>query len=201
MKPTTIIILAVVLVACLAVALLTSNIFTTTPPEKAEPGQVELFTPAIGKVTQLTVQGPSGTISFHRQGEKWRIVKPFDAAADSLSVNQLADAIRDIKGAKAADVGDQTTGLAAPKWTVTLTDDKNATHKLSVGLPRPMQAAQTYVRADDGKQAYVADVDLAVKLGKPSPDVGPYLDFCHVLYLYRHAVLIHFQDGFLYVSG
>ena len=168
MKPTTIIVLAAVLVACLAMALLTSNIFTTTPPAKAEPGQVELFTPAIGKVTQLTVQGPSGTISFQRQGEKWRIVKPFDAAADSLSVNQLADAFRDIKGAKAADVNDQTTGLAAPKWTVTLTDDKNATHKLMVGLPRPMQAAQTYVRADDGKQAYVADVDLAVKLGKPA---------------------------------
>jgi hypothetical protein len=167
MKPTTIIILAAVLVACLAVALLTSGIFTPTPPEKAEPGQVELFTPAVGKVTELTVRGPAGTISFRKQGENWRLVKPFDAAADSFSVNQLADAVKDIKGAKAADVNDQTTGLAAPKWTVTLTDDKNATHKLSVGLPRPMQAAhQTYVRADDGKQVYVADVDLAAELGK-----------------------------------
>ena len=168
MKPTTIIILAALLVACLAVALLTSDIFTTTPPEKAESGQVNLFTPAVGKVAELTVQGPSGTISFRKQGENWRIVKPFDAAADSSSVNQLADAIKDIKGVKAADVDDQTTGLADPKWTVTVTDDKNATHKLMVGLPRPMRAAQTYVRADDGKQAYVTDVDLAAKLGKPS---------------------------------
>jgi hypothetical protein len=170
MKPTTIIILAAVLVACLAGALLTSDIFTTTPAPKAETGQVNLFTPAVGKVAQLTVQGASGTMNFRRQGDTWRIVKPIDAAADSLSVNQLADAIKDIKGAEAADVDDQTTGLAAPKWTVTVTDDKGATHKLVVGLPRPMQAGQTYVRPDDSKQAYVADVDLAAKLGKPAGD-------------------------------
>jgi hypothetical protein len=170
MKPTTIIILAAVLVACLAGALLTSDIFTTTPAQKAETGQVNLFTPAVGMVAQLTVQGTSGTMSFRRQDETWRIVKPIDAAADSLSVNQLADAIKDIKGAKATDVDDQTTGLAAPKWTVTVTDGKGATHKLMVGLPRPMQAGQTYVRPDDSKQAYVVDVDLAAKLGKPSGD-------------------------------
>jgi hypothetical protein len=170
MKPTTIIILAAVLVACLAGALLTSNIFTTTPVQKAESGQASLFTPAVGKVTQLTVQDASGTMSFRKQDETWRIVKPFDAAADSFSVNQLADAIKDIKGAEAADVDDQTTGLAAPKWTVTVTDDKNATHKLIVGLPRPMQAGQTYVRPDDSKQVYVVDVDLAAKLGKPAGD-------------------------------
>jgi len=170
MKPTTIIILAAVLVACLAVALLTSEIFTTTPPQKADLGPVNLFTPAIGKVSQLTVQGPAGTISFRRQGENWRIVKPFAAAADAFSVNQIADAIKDIKGAKADDVDDRTTGLAAPKWIVTVADDKDGTHKLAVGLPRPMQAGQTYVRPDDGKQAYVADVDLAAKLGKQAGD-------------------------------
>jgi len=168
MKPTTIIILAAVLVACLAGALLTSGIFTTTPAPKAETGQVNLFTPAVGKVAQLTVQGASGTMSFRKQDETWRIVKPIDAAADAFSVNQLVDAIKDIKGAEATDVDDQTTGLAAPKWTVTVTDDKNATHKLVVGLPRPMQAGQTYVRPDDSKQAYVVDVDLAAKLGKPA---------------------------------
>jgi hypothetical protein len=170
MKPTTIIILAAVLVACLAGALLTSGIFTTTPAPKAETGQANLFTPAVGKVTQLTVQGASGTMSFRKQDDTWRIVKPIDAAADAFSVNQLVDAIKDIKGAEATDVDDQTTGLAAPKWTVTVTDDKNATHKLVVGLPRPMQAGQTYVRPDDSKQAYVVDVDLAAKLGKPSGD-------------------------------
>ena len=168
MKPTTIIILAAVLVACLAGALLTSGIFTTTPAPKAETGQVNLFTPAVGKVAQLTVQGASGTMSFRKQDDTWRIVKPIDAAADAFSVNQLVDAIKDIKGAEATDVDDQTTGLAAPKWTVTVTDDKNATHKLVVGLPRPMQAGQTYVRPDDSKQAYVVDVDLAAKLGKPA---------------------------------
>ena len=170
MKPTTIIILAAVLVACLAVAMLTSNIFTTTVTLEVNKGAESLFTPAVGKVTQLTVQDASGTMSFRKQDETWRIVKPFDAAADSFSVNQLADAIKDIKGAEAADVDDQTTGLAAPKWTVTVTDDKNATHKLIVGLPRPMQAGQTYVRPDDSKQVYVVDVDLAAKLGKPAGD-------------------------------
>ncbi len=170
MKPTTIIILAVVLVACLAVALLTSDLFTSTATLEVKSASASLFTPAIGKVTQLTVQGPSGTISFSKQGGSWRIVKPFDAAADSSSVDQLADAIKDIKGAEAKDVDDQTTGLASPKWTVTVTDDKNAAHKLIVGLPRPMQAGQTYIRVDDGKQAYVADADLAAKLAKPVSD-------------------------------
>ena len=170
MKSTTIIVLAAVVLICLVAALLTSDVFTSTPPEKPAAEATALFTPAIGKVAKLTVQGPTGTLAFVRTDGKWRITEPIDAAADDFSVNQLVDAVKDIKATKAEDVDEKTTGLASPKWTVTITDDKVAAHKLLVGLPRPLQADQTYVRTADSKTAYIADVDLAAKLSKPVSD-------------------------------
>ncbi len=170
MKPTTIIILGALLVACLAVAIFTSDIFTGPEPDKQTNDAAELFKPALGKVTQLTVQSDSGKSSFHRQGDKWRIVEPIDAQADTFAVDGLADAIKGIKAAEAEDVSDETTGLAKPKWIVTVTDDAGVTHKLMVGRARPMKSDQTYVRPNNSKKAFVAKLDLAAKLDKPLSD-------------------------------
>lgn len=170
MKPTTIIILGALLVACLAAAIFTSDIFTGPEPKKQTDDAAELFKPTLAKVTQLTVQGDSGKRSFRRQGDKWRIVEPIDAQADTFEVNGIADAVKAIKAAEAKDVGDATTGLDKPRWTVTLTDDAGVTHKLMVGRARPMKADQTYVRPDDSRKAFVAKLDLAAKLDKPLSD-------------------------------
>ncbi len=170
MKPTTIIILGALLVVCLVVALFTSDIFTGPEPDKQADDVAELFTPALGKVTQLTVQGDSGKSSFRRQGDKWRIVEPIDVPANTFEVNALADAVKAIKAAEAENVGDETTGLDKPKWTVTVTDDAGVAHKLMVGKARPMKSDQTYVRPNDSKKAFVAKLDLAAKLDKPLSD-------------------------------
>ena len=170
MKPTTIIILGALLVVCLAVALFTSDIFTGPEPDKQTDDTAELFKPALARVTQLTVQGDSGKRSFRRQGDKWRIVEPIDAPADTFEVNGLADSLKAIKATEATDVSDETTGLDKPRWTVTVTDDAGATHRLLVGRARPMKADQTYVRPNDSKKAFVAELDLAAKLDKPLSD-------------------------------
>ena len=167
MKPTTIIILGALLVACLAVAILTSDIFTGPEPDKQSDEAAELFDPALGKVTQLTVQGSSGKRSFHKKGDKWRIIEPINAPADAFEVDGLADAVKGIKAAEAKNVTDETTGLAEPRWTLTITDDAGVTHRLLVGRARPMKSDQTYVRPDDSKKAFVAELDLAAKLDKP----------------------------------
>ena len=166
MKPTNIIVFALILVACIVAALLTSDIFTTEPEKADQTGPAALFEPAPGRITAVSIQGAAREIALTRQDDKWRITQPFNAPADTFAVDQLVDTVKDIKGTKAGEVSNATTGLATPKWTVTLTDEKGGQFKLLVGLPRPLQPEQTYVRIADKGEVYVVVENLAERLGK-----------------------------------
>lgn len=171
MKPTTIIVLAVVLGACLAAALLSSDLFAPEKTDDTDEGPAALFDPAPGRILGVKIVGQDQTLVLARQGEKWRLVEPVDAAADAFSVNQIVDTVKDIKASEARDVDDETTGLGSPRWTVTLTDDKGAEHTLLVGAPRPLQPQQTYVRPGGSKASYIAAVDLADRLAQSAGDL------------------------------
>ena len=171
MKPITTIVLAVLLVVCIVVALFTSDLFTPSKPKDGdEVKRQDVFDPAPGKPVKLVIDGRNGHFAFEKADDKWRIAEPVQAKAEDWRVNDVADALKDLKGRPAEGVGDETTGLDKPVWTVTLTDDKQKVHKLLVGRPRPMKSSETYVRPAGGKTTYIADVDFASKLDKPLSD-------------------------------
>ncbi len=169
MKPKTAIILAALLVLCIAFALFRGDLFTSPKPE--EPGQEQkLFEPAPGKCVALTIEGKAQKMAFKKVDDVWRMVEPIRAKAEDWPVNDVADAFKDLKGRPAGDVGSETTGLDKPLWKVTIVDDKKASYRLLVGRPRPMQSSQTYVRPAKSEQDFIVDVDFAYKLNKPLSD-------------------------------
>jgi hypothetical protein len=167
MKPKTTIILALLLLVCLAMALFTSDLFTPAKKTDHQAKKQAIFESTPGKIVELTVAGPEGKIAFQQADGNWRITQPIAAKADTYKVNEIADALKDLKGSVAEGVGNDTTGLDKPLWTVTAVDDKKATFGLEVGRTRPMKEDQTYVRVPGGRQTFVADVDFARKLNRP----------------------------------
>ena len=170
MKPKTAIVLAVLLVACIALALFTGDLFTPSKPDDEQAAEKQLFDPAPGKCVELTIEGKTGRMVFRKTDDAWRMIEPIRAKAEDWPVNDVADSFKDLKGHPAGDVGSETTGLDKPLWTVTMVDDKKVSHRLLVGRPRPMQSSQTYVRPAKGKQDFIVKVDFASKLSKPLKD-------------------------------
>ena len=170
MKPKTTIILVVLVVVCIALALFTSDLFTPRKPEEGEALKQDLFEPAPGKCVKLAIEGKNGSFVFEKVGDAWRIAEPISAKAENWRVDDVADAFKDLEGRPVEDVGDETTGLDKPIWTVTATDDKKKAHTLLVGRPRPMKSNQTYVRPAGSKKTFVAEVDFAYKLDKRLSD-------------------------------
>ena len=164
MKPKTAIVLGVLLVACIVLALCTGDLFRSPKGDDEQAEKQSLFDPAPAKPVELTIEGKGGKVAFKKTDDAWRIVEPIEARAEDWRVNEVADALKDLKGRAAEDVGDETTGLDKPVWTVTIVDDKQTTHRLLVGRPRPMKSDQTYVRPAGATETFVADMDFAGKL-------------------------------------
>ncbi len=168
MKPKTTIVLGVLLLACVVLALFSGDLFTSSkkPDDDAQAKEEKLFDPAPGKAVRLTLEGKTGSFVFRKEGDEWRILQPIRAKADKWDVDSIADAVKDLKGYVAEGVGNETTGLDKPLWTVTVVDEKDKTFRVLVGRPRPMKDNETYVRLGGSKQVHVAKVDLAYKLNK-----------------------------------
>lgn len=171
MKPKTTIILAGLLLAFIVYALFISGIFDGSKPEK-EPATQEqaIFEPAPGMWVKLTVEGKGGTFVFEKDGDDWRILQPVRAKAEKWRVDDIADPLKDLKGRPVEGGDAEPSGLATPRWTLTAVDDKNVTHKLLVGNPRPLEKDQTYVRPAGSDKTFLAKVDFAYKLDKTLGD-------------------------------
>jgi hypothetical protein len=170
MKPKTTIVLAALLLVCIVLALFTSDLFDGSDadgPDQAK--DVDVFDPACGKPVKLTIEGKGSTFVFEKTGDNWKILEPVAAGAQNWRVDEVADAVKGLKG-RPVDEADETTSLAKPIWTITAVDDKKRTHKLLVGRPRPMQTDQTYVRPVGSDKTFLVKVKFAEKLDRPLSD-------------------------------
>jgi len=172
MKPKTTIVLAVLLGVCIVLALFSSDLFSPAkPPDEETAADKPLFDPKPGKAATLRIESARGQFAFEKTDDKWRITEPIAAKAEKWRVDDVADVFKDLKARPASDdVDDDDAGLAAPRWTVTMTDEKGKAYKLLVGNPRPMASDETYVRPAGSKQTFLAKVDFAYKLDKSLSD-------------------------------
>ena len=169
MKPKTIIVLSVILVLCVGfIVIRKSGLFKGKPAETQAPAAKDVLAQKVGEPRKLTIAAADGTtLAFEKSGPDWRIVQPVSAKAESWKISQVADSLKDLKGDPADQIGDDVTGLDKPLWTLTLVDDKGASHVLEVGRPRPLDKSKTYVRAKGSKQVFVVSRDYADDLRRP----------------------------------
>ena len=173
MKPKTTIILLVIVGVCIALALLSGDLFGPGKPKDTHAEKQDLFKGAPGAPVQVTLTGKTGTFAFRKDGDDWRITEPIDAKAVTWRVDDVADSLKGLQGLPAEDAADDLTGLGSPLWTITVVYDKQgkaATRSLLVGRPRPLHSDQTYVRPAGGKQTFVVETDFADKLDKSLSD-------------------------------
>ncbi|MFA6135089.1 MAG: DUF4340 domain-containing protein [Phycisphaerae bacterium] len=171
MKPKTMIVLLVVLVACVIFVTLQSSyrgVKQINGPTNESPRQM-VFSPVPAGVKELVVTAADGgKLAFVRDGNAWRIVEPIVARADATRVNDLANSLIDLRTPQEAEALDvQTAGLNKPLWTIKLTDASGKVYTLEVGQHVAMgKGDRTFVRADGGKPT-VVDYDFKTRLTQP----------------------------------
>jgi len=173
MKPRTVIILSVVLLALVGLVLVRyAGLFG--------PGNGEdvVFDRTFEDVNAVEiVEGPDDMVALARDDAGWRLVQPVQAEADAIAVNRLLSTLGNLKVIKAFSAddppGDALTGLDAPRWTVRVTDN-DGPHTLRIGRRAAVLGGgeQTYVRRDraDGTPGpvFAVEDDLDVLLERPA---------------------------------
>jgi len=176
MKSKTTVFLIVALTACIAyVAIWRGGLAVSPDPNPLPDNTGALFTEPPGKPVELTVTSQTGRkIKFRVDSAGWRIVEPIETAAIDDRVRALVDTLVSIACIQRYEPTDPNapeagvTGLAAPRWTVTLTDDRQKTYGLEVGLHVPLSGkTRTYVRLSADKRICVAAGDLTSELSHP----------------------------------
>ncbi|HOD82803.1 MAG: hypothetical protein BWX88_04685 [Planctomycetes bacterium ADurb.Bin126] len=169
MKPKTIIILGVLLLLCVGLIVVRKSGLLDKKQPATQPSAIrDVLAQKVGEARHLTIAAADGTtLAFEKSGEDWRIVQPVRGKAESWRVSSLADSLKDLQGEAVSDVAGEVTGLDKPRWTLTLVDDKGVSHGLEIGLPRPLESGQTYVRPKGGQQVFVVKRDFGSDLRKP----------------------------------
>lgn len=171
MKSKTAIILIVALAAC--VAYLALHHLAKQAPEKA-PESKELFASKPDTITKLTITDRNGSVlEFSGKDDQWSITKPVKAKAESWQVSSL---VRDLSSLEYQHVyragsteapGTDLTGLDAPRWKVTLTDQSDKTYQLSIGRDVSLSGGEkAYVQAGENKDVFVVAMNMEKRLGK-----------------------------------
>ena len=176
MKSKTTVFLIVALMACIAYVVIWRGGLFPPPDRSPLPDSTQaLFAEKPGKAVELTITSQAGEqIKLRAEAGDWRIVEPIAAPAIDDRIRALVDMLLSItclqryeptdSGAPAADV----TGLETPQWTITLTDDRQQTCGLEVGLHVPLSGkTRTYVRVSGDKRICVARVDLTAAMSRP----------------------------------
>lgn len=163
---TTFVLVAVLLICTGYVVYFHTDLFRPAPAEDANK-EKPLFGEALGAAKSLEITDGDGKRIVFRKDEFWRIAEPIRAKAEGWKVDQVYDAVKDLKGRAADDVGTDLTGLDKPLWTLTLTDEENVTRTLRVGRPRVLQSEQTYVSPGTTPKAWVVRENFASKLTRP----------------------------------
>lgn len=169
MKPTTTIVLFLLLAGCVG--------FVAWPhlfPEKT--GDEEVTSKAVfeklGEISRITVTASDGGLmAFVKTGEDWKIIEPVTAGADSFAVRDIIDKLKGIEFItdKSSDrVGSDITGLDKPGWILTVADDTGNEYELQIGHQVPLGNGKTYVSA--GGRVLVVDVNFTSVLSRPLSD-------------------------------
>lgn len=150
------------------------------PPSRTEP--VFDPEPETDTITRVVLERPDEPrIVFARVEpdddvtgpQKWRIVEPLSARADSAQVNSMCRTFLTLRSRtrlgpdllSAADAG-----LEPPAATLTFADDQGKEHKLEIGKQAVM-STDTYVRAAGAEVIHVANRDLLPMIKKEIGDL------------------------------
>jgi len=179
MKPKTVVILVLILVACaIYIVAAHTDLFKRAKPTDGEAADKRVFAEAPGPAVGLSITADRGTqITFAKRDGDWWIVKPIEARADRNAVADVVGIFRGLRYDKALagdkEPADATTGLDRPLWTLTLTDEADKTYTLAIGNVVALREGESYVRAGDDDRALVIAMDFADRLDKT---VGEFRD-------------------------
>ncbi|MCD4699315.1 MAG: DUF4340 domain-containing protein, partial [Phycisphaerae bacterium] len=128
----------------------------------------------VGEVQRLVLERHGAeTIVFVRRDGKWHITEPIDSPVTDWAVEAIVTNVTNLRYIhKYAEDDpdcprDDLTHLSAPQQSVTLTDEKNRTCTIRIGLEAPPPpAGRTYVQLAGDKHVYVVEADLQTALGK-----------------------------------
>jgi len=176
MKSRTTVLLILALVACLAYIVMRpdrqSGDDPNPPAETAEP----LLGDAPKPPAVVSITAQSGQkIEFRADDSGWRIAEPISAPAINARVASLVEEIVSIKrlgryessDPKAPDAG--VTGLAKPRWTVTISGPGSEAVTLRIGQAVPLSGkAKTYVRVSGDQRICIAGGDPSQMLSRPA---------------------------------
>ncbi len=145
---------AVLLAALVAVALMLR--FGPDPSGDDNPeATAPVWSVEEAKVVRVEVVRASGRLVVERDGEKWKVLEPFDYPADTRVVEALVSELSAIDKGVPMDGDKADFGLADPPLAeVTLTLEGGETRQLKVGHPATV-TRKLYVQAADGGIAAV----------------------------------------------
>ncbi len=181
MKPRTLLILLLLLVACgLFVAISRTDLF------KPRPASVEsrkIFARPIIDPVKLTISDGLGVeMVFSKSTGVWQMTSPMNSA---VKTDRLENIIRMMEGLEYSryfspegedGLADSMTGLDKPIWTIELTGQAGEKAKLLVGrqVPRLGSAKpETFVRPAGAKRTFIVGLDISAGLGG---DMNDYRD-------------------------
>ncbi len=175
MKPTTVIFLGVLLLACIALVVVRNVDWNKSEDTKIVVGRKLVFSAAPANPVSLDVIAVDGdTLSFVKEGDSWRIIEPIRAKAVGYKVEEVTGALKDLKYERVFSRDEEDapaagqTGLDKPLWTLVLIDGENKRFTLLVGKSVPLSGGEkTYVRPAGSPLTYVVAKDFAAHLSRP----------------------------------
>ncbi|MGO9056665.1 MAG: DUF4340 domain-containing protein [Candidatus Binataceae bacterium] len=118
---------------------------------KPEEETVKLFKIDPGDITRITLKSPGQEIEVERSGDKWKLVKPIQADADSSAITTLAHEIADCDIKRTVDEHPTDLaqfGLAKPAVTVVASTKDKTLPGVEVGKNSPI-GYSVYIKTTD----------------------------------------------------
>jgi len=170
MKPTTAIVLGLLLAGLVVVIVVTG---LSRPGSEEQTGREDesernVFAEKFGQADALTIQPAEGAVlTFTKEDGTWKIVKPLAARAAAEPIQAVLDKLEYLTYVWAFAPGDPAgpsdadAGLAPPRWTITARDAEGHARVLHVGAPTPTHPdTRTYVRPAGSETTYVVAVNF-----------------------------------------
>ena len=141
----------------------------TDPAQTSATDSKKLLAIVPADVATFTLAPADGTpIAFTHSGNDWALTAPITGPADSAAVQSLVSEITELQTQGQTDISDGT-GLAKPRFVITLTDAKGGITTLNVG-DKSGVGDRLYVKLNDNAKADVVAADVADQLDKSLDD-------------------------------
>ncbi len=167
MQPRSTLILAVLFAALGAYLYLVE--LPRDPDAAANEALVELDSTA---VSRIELEHPGRKIVIERRGDAWQMVEPVDAPADQRNVENLIDAVEQVKISRRLDDVDPpaTYGLDAPAATIRLDTPDKTVAAVHVGKKAPV-GNSAYVQRDGDPSVLLVDASFLQRIDKKASDL------------------------------